>query len=117
MEYLGHVISAEGIKTDANKIKAIENWAVPQFMKQLRSFLGLAGYYRKFIKGYAMISKPLTDLLKVGEFKWIETAQGAFVALKKALCQAPVFAVLDFSKTFIVETDASNGGMGPYFFH
>ena len=74
--------------------------------------MGLAGYYRKFIKGYAMISKPLTDLLKVGEFKWTGTAQEAFVALKRALCQAPVLAVLDFSKTFIVETDASNGGIG-----
>lgn len=58
-----------------------------------------------------MISKPLTDLLKVAEFKWTGTAQEAFVDLKRALCQAPVLAVPDFSKTFIVETDASNGGI------
>ena len=112
MEYLGHLISAEGVKTDMSKVQAIVDWSVPQSVKQLRSFLGLVGYYRKFIKGYAMLSRPLTNLLRLGEFQWNEHAQGAFEALKRALSQAPILALPEFTKTFIVETDASNGGIG-----
>ena len=112
VEYLGHAIPTDGVKTNANKIKAIEDWAIPQSMKQLRTFLGSYRLYRKFIKGYAMISMPLIDILNVGEFRWNETAQEAFVAFKRALCQAPILVGPDFSKTSIVETDASNGSIG-----
>lgn len=89
VEYLGHVISAEGVKTDSSKIKAIEEWPIPATAKQLRSFLGLSGYYRKFIRSYAMISRPLTDLLRAGEFQWNDQAQEAFINSKKP-CVRPL---------------------------
>ena len=112
VEYLGHDISAEGVETDPRKIEVISKWSVPKTIKELRSFLGLTGYYRKFIPGYATISKPMADLLKKGAFSWNEQAESAFHQSKEALAQASVLALLDFSKQFIVETDASNYGIG-----
>ena len=112
MEYLGHFISANGVETDPAKIKAVRERPEPQNIKQLRGFLGLAGYYRKFIRGYANISRPLTQLLRKGSFEWGIEANQAFGALKRALTEAPVLGIPDFSKTFIVETDASTHGIG-----
>lgn len=85
---------------------------MPANLKQLRGFLGLTGYYRRFIKGYATIASPLTNLLKRDNFLWNQTAVASFTNLKSAITQAPVLSLPDFSQTFILETDASGLGIG-----
>jgi hypothetical protein len=111
--YLGHVISAAGVATDDTKIQTIRDWVQPTNLKQLRGFLGLSGYYRKFIRHYAVISQPLTSLLKKGTlFVWTDATETAFQALKQALISAPVLALPDFSQQFIVEIDACDVGIG-----
>jgi hypothetical protein len=113
LEYLGHVISSQGVDTDPSKISDVQKWPEPQSVKQLRGFLGLTGYYRRFIKHYAMISSPLTTLLKKGTaFVWTSQTQQAFKLLKQALIQAPALAIPDFTKPFTVETNASDCGFG-----
>lgn len=113
LEYLGHIISGQGDATDPSKIQAVENWPTPTNTKQLRSFLGLSGYYRKFIRHYGLISKPLTDLLKKNvQFMWTPQLQQSFDSLKHSLITAPVLKLPDFSSEFVVETDASDKGIG-----
>ncbi|KAJ4816839.1 polyprotein [Rhynchospora pubera] len=112
LEYLGHLITHNGIATDPSKVEAMVQWPTPTSVRQLRGFLGLTGYYRRFIKDYGTISKPLTDQLRKNSFKWGEEAQKAFLKLKDAMTRAPVLAMPDFTQPFIIETDASDKGMG-----
>ena len=113
LDFLGHVVSRNGVRPNENKVKAVKDFPVPKNVKQVRSFLGLSGYYRKFVKDYAKIASPLFKLTKKSEkFVWTEPCQEAFDKLKRALVSSPVLAYPDFSKTFHVFTDASNDAIG-----
>lgn len=113
LEYLGHIISEQGVSTDPTKIQVVANWPVPSDVKQLRGFLGLSGYYRKFIKNYGIHSRLLTDHLKKNvPFVWTQQHNLCFEQLKEALISAPVLALPNFNKPFTVETDASAVGIG-----
>lgn len=111
--YLGHVISAAGVATDPAKVDAVLNWPVPSNVKELRSFLGLAGYYRRFVRHFAIIAKPLTALLKKGVFYvWTQDQEISFNTLKQAVISAPVLALPNFNQPFAIETDACKNGVG-----
>lgn len=112
VEYLGHMIRGDGVATDPIKIEAVINWPTPENITQLRSFLGLTGYYRRFIQDYGYICKPMFNALKKDNFHWTEEQQTAFNILKHKMTQAPVLALPDFSKPFVLEADACAYGIG-----
>lgn len=113
VEYLGHTILALGVATEEDKIKADKSWPSLRNLKDLRGFLCLTGYYRRFIRHYSLINRPLSDMLKKGvSFLWTTAAETTFQQLKDALIQAPVLALPDFTKPFVLETDASEVGFG-----
>lgn len=113
VQYLGHVISTEGVTADPSKVEAIRTWPVPKTQTEVRSFLGLASYYRRFIQGFAEIARPLHRLTEKGRrFCWGEECQEAFQQLKARLIVAPVLAYPDPKKPFILDTDASDVGIG-----
>lgn len=112
MAYLVHVIDADGVAMDKDKVRAIANWPTPRSFRALRGFLGLASYYRKFIKDFGMLVAPLTRLLSKEGFRWCLEAEDTFQTLKHALGQDPVLQTLDFDNCFIVECDASGTGFG-----
>jgi hypothetical protein len=108
--YLGHVISADGVAMD--HMRAVSSWPQPRSARGLRGFLGLAGYYRRFIKDFGTIAGPLTQLLKKDAFLWSDAASTAFDALKQALTAAPVLHLPHFTRDFVVDCDASGSGFG-----
>ena len=118
VKYLGHVVSAQGVSPDPEKTAAVQEWPVPKTVKQVRSFLGFVGYYRRFIKAFSKIAGPLTNLLQgtsgrsSAPVSWTDPCQSAFDRLKQALLTAPVLAFADFAKPFRLYTDASLEGLG-----
>ena len=111
--FLGFVVSGQGIQVDESKIKAIKEWPTPENVNQVRSFHGLAGFYRRFVKNFSTIAAPLNELTKKSvAFNWREPQENAFQELKKRLMEAPLLVLPDFTKTFEVECDASGIGIG-----
>lgn len=111
--FLGHIVSGEGIAVDPAKVAAVSEWPVPKSVSEIRSFLGLAGYYRRFIKDFSKIAGTMTQLTKKDvKFVWSEECQQAFVELKNRLTSAPVLTIPDRSGGFEVHCDASGKGLG-----
>lgn len=112
INYLGHVISKHGVATYTEKTNAMAQWPTPTNATELRGFLGLTGYYRKFVPHYGIIAKPLKQQLTKKGFEWPESARHAFDALKQAMVTTPVLALPDFDKPFSIETDTCDTGIG-----
>lgn len=112
IDYLGHVISGEGVAVDPEKVRCILEWPEPKNVKGVRGFLGLTGYYRKFIKDYGKVAKPLTELTKKDNFSWNQDAVKAFNEMKKIMTSPPVLVLPNFSLPFEVECDAAGRGIG-----
>ncbi|GJR81787.1 putative reverse transcriptase domain-containing protein [Tanacetum coccineum] len=113
VQFLGHVINSKGIHLDPAKIESIKDWASPKSPTEIRQFLGLAGYYRRFIEGFLKIAKPMTKLTqKKVRFEWGDKHEAAFQLLKKKLCSAPILALPEGSEDFIAYCDASKKGLG-----
>ncbi|GJY78109.1 putative reverse transcriptase domain-containing protein [Tanacetum coccineum] len=113
VQFLGHVIDNKGIHVDPAKIESVKDWASPKTPTEIRQFLGLAGYYRRFIEGFSKIAKPMTKLTqKKVKFEWGDKQEAAFQLLKQKLCSAPILALPEGSEDFIVYCDASKKGLG-----
>ncbi|KAJ9544953.1 hypothetical protein OSB04_024660 [Centaurea solstitialis] len=113
VQFLGHTISCDGVSVDPSKIEAIQNWEQPKNASEVRSFLGLAGYYRRFIRDFSKIGVPLTSLTRKDvQFEWSQAQESAFQALKCCLTDAPVLALPEGSDDFVVYSDASKLGLG-----
>jgi hypothetical protein len=110
--YLGHIIGAKGVQVNQEKITAIREWPTPKTLTELRGFLGLCTYYRKFVKGFSQLCAPLTDLTKKGSFKWNDEAQVTMEKMKEVMSTCPVLALPDFGIPFTLECDASGEGIG-----
>jgi hypothetical protein len=111
VEYLGHLVGKDGVRVDSKKIEAMQDWPHPKTLKSLHGFLGLTGYYSKFVKNYGKIATPLTSLLKKNSFTWTPAVAQAFQTLKMAMCTTLVLALPNFTKTFVLECDASGKGI------
>ena len=113
VQFLGHVIDSQGIHVDPAKIESIKDWAAPRTATEIRQFLGLAGYYRRFIENFSKIAKPLTKMTqKTEKFDWGEEQESAFQLLKQKLCSAPILSLPEGTEDFVVYCDASHKGLG-----
>ncbi|GJS83804.1 putative reverse transcriptase domain-containing protein [Tanacetum coccineum] len=113
VQFLGHLIDNQGLHVDPAKIEAVKNWTSPTTPTEVRQFLGLAGYYRRFIEGFSKIAKPLTKLTQKNKnYVWSEEQESAFQLLKQKLCEAPILALPEGNDNFVVYCDASLQGLG-----
>ena len=123
VKYIGHIVSAEGMQADPDKIDKVKNWPIPTNPEQVRSFLGFVGYYRKFIQNFSRIARPLIDVMATGKktkgkqqnspkWKWGNEQTAAFEALKEKLITPPILGYPDFSRPFELHTDACGTGLG-----
>ena len=113
VQYLGHIISREGIATDPAKTERVSTWPTPSSKRETQRFLGFASYYRRFVKDFARIARPLHRLTeRTASFVWTDECRDAFNELCQSLCSAPVLAYPDFSRPFVLDTDASDVGIG-----
>jgi hypothetical protein len=110
--YLGHIIGEKGVQLHQKKIKSILEWPTPKTLIELRGFLGICTYYRKFVKGFSQLCAPLTDLTKKGAFIWNVEAQMTMDKMKKVMSTCPFLAFPDFGLPFTLECDASREGIG-----
>jgi hypothetical protein len=111
--FLGYVVTPQGIEVDDAKIDAIRGWPIPESITQVRSFLGLAGFYRRFVRDFSTIAAPLHELTKQGvSFHWGPSQEVSFATLKERLTSAPLLQLQDFGNTFELECDASGVGIG-----
>ncbi|CAB0040669.1 unnamed protein product [Trichogramma brassicae] len=111
--FLGHIVSEKGVEPDPRKVEAISNWPRPTNVKQIRQYLGTTGYYRRFIKDYARIASPLSNLTKKNKpFEWTEECETSFLTLKQHLCKAPILQFPDMNQKFTLTTDASDYAIG-----
>jgi len=113
VSYLGHVIGPTGVRHDEKRVKAVRDFPEPKTTRELKGFLGLAGYYRRFVPNFSKVAKPLTELLKKNvPYDWHEKAEAAFVTLKTVLTTEPLLQYPDFTRPFVLTTDASNDAIG-----
>jgi hypothetical protein len=110
--YLGHIISAQGVQVNQEKIRANLDWPTPRSLIELRSFFGLCSYYKRFFRGVSQLGAPLTDFTKKGAFQWREESQWTFEKMKEVMSTCPILSLLDFSQSFILECDALGMGIG-----
>ena len=113
VQYLGHIISREGVATDPEKVRKVAAWPVPKSKRETQQFIGFANYYRRFIKDFAQLARPLHRLTeRTAPFTWTQECQESFDRLRECLCSAPILAYPDFQRPFILDTDASDTGLG-----
>ena len=107
--YLGHLIGEDGVRLDSQKLMFVKNFPTPKNLKNIRQFLGLAGYYRRFVPNFSKIASPLSNMLKKNaSFNWNEDAQESFEQLRELLCKEPILQLPNFEHEFILTTDASD---------
>ena len=116
LPFLGFIVSVDGLAVDPSKVQAIQQWPSPQSVHDVRSFHGLATFYRRYIKGFSNIAAPLTDCMRHGQFTWGPKQEESFQLLKNKLSATPVLALPNFDQPFEVETDASMTGIGAVLF-
>ena len=113
VRFLGHVVCAEGVTTNPDKIEAVKSWPVPRNAKEVRRFVGLCTYYRRFVRSFSDVARPLHELIEKGQsFEWTKACEDSFQQLKDALVSAPVLAYPRTTEPFLLDTDASNVGVG-----